>query len=189
MGHHAGDQLLLGASQRLRETVRELETVARLGGDEFVVILESVRHVEQVTEIVTKLLQTLEMPFVLNGQEAFVAGIAIYPLDDTDIDNLVKNADTAMFRAKEQGGNTYQYFKAEMNAKAVQRLKMENALHYALERNEFELHYQPRIDLNSGAIRGMEAVLRWHSPQLGSISPVQFIPLLEETGMIVPVGD
>jgi len=192
LGHHVGDQLLLGASKRLRETVRELDTVARLGGDEFVVILESVRHVEQVTEIVTKLLQALELPFVLEGQEAFVAasaGIAIYPLDDTNIDNLVKNADTAMYRAKEQGGNTYQYFKADMNAKAMQRLNMENALRYALEKNEFELHYQPRVDFNSGAIRGMEALLRWNSPQFGSISPAQFIPLLEETGMIVPVGD
>jgi len=192
LGHHVGDQLLLGASKRLRETVRELDTVARLGGDEFVVILGSVRHVEQVTDVVTKLLLALELPFMLEGQEAFVAasaGISLYPLDDTDIDNLVKNADTAMFRAKEQGGNTYQYFKAEMNAKAVHRLKMENALRYALERNEFELHYQPRINLNSGAIRGMEALLRWNSPVFGRISPVQFIPLLEETGMIVPVGD
>lgn len=192
MGHHAGDLLLLAASRRLRETVRELDTVARLGGDEFVVILGSVRHVEQITDIVTKLLQALEMPFILEGQEAFVAasaGIAIYPLDDTDIDNLVKNADTAMFRAKEQGGNTYQYFKAEMNAQALERLKMETALRYAVEKNEFELHYQPRINFNSGAVRGMEALLRWNSPQFGSISPVVFIPLLEETGLIVPVGD
>ncbi|MBI3776249.1 MAG: EAL domain-containing protein [Gammaproteobacteria bacterium] len=192
LGHHAGDQLLLDASKRLRDTIREFDTVARLGGDEFVVVLGSVRHVEQVTEIATKLLQALEMPFALEGQEAFVAasaGIAIYPLDDTDIDNLVKNADTAMFRAKEQGGNSYQYFKAEMNAKAIHRLKMESALRYGLERNEFELLYQPRVNLHSGAILSMEALLRWNSQQFGNISPVQFIPLLEETGLIVPVGD
>jgi EAL domain-containing protein (putative c-di-GMP-specific phosphodiesterase class I) len=94
-----------------------------------------------------------------------------------------------MFRAKEQGGNTYQYFKAEMNTKAVERLKLESALRYALERQEFELHYQPRVDLNTGSIQGMEALLRWHNPQLGTVSPIQFIPLLEETGLIIPVGD
>ena len=192
LGHHAGDQLLLGAAKRLKKTVRELDTVARLGGDEFMVILESIKHVDEITDIVTKMLVALEKPFMLGSQEAFIAasaGIAIYPFDDNDIDNLVKNADTAMFRAKEQGGNTYQYFKAEMNTKAVERLKLESALRYALERNEFQLHYQPRIDLNTGTVLGMEALLRWNNPQLGPISPVQFIPLLEETGMIVAVGD
>jgi len=192
LGHHAGDQLLLGAAKRLKETVRELDTVARLGGDEFMVILESIKHVDEVTDIVTKMLTALEKPFMLGTQEAFVAasaGIAIYPFDDSDIDNLVKNADTAMFRAKEQGGNTYQYFKAEMNAKAVERLKLESALRYALDRNEFQLHYQPRMDLNTGEVLGMEALLRWNNPKLGSISPIQFIPLLEETGLIVSVGD
>lgn len=192
LGHHAGDQLLRIASARLKDTLRESDTVARLGGDEFVVILESVRHVDEVTGIVTKLLQAMEKPFVLDDQEAFVAasaGIAIYPFDDSDIDNLVKNADTAMFRSKELGGNTYQYFQADMNAKAVLRLRLDSALRHALERNEFELHYQPRIDLRGGAIRGMEALLRWQSPQLGSVPPAQFIPLLEETGLIMPVGD
>lgn len=191
LGHHAGDQLLLGVSKRLQETLRGSDTVARLGGDEFMVILENIRHVGEVTDIVTKLLQSLEKPFLLEGQEAFVgasAGITLYPFDDTGVDNLVKNADTAMFRAKEQGGNTYQYFKAEMNAKSVQRLTLDSALRQALERNEFSLHYQPRVDLNSGAIRGMEALLRWHSSHLGSIPPVQFIPLLEDTGLIMPVG-
>jgi len=129
---------------------------------------------------------------MLEGQEAFVAasaGIAVYPYDDADIDNLVKNADTAMFRAKEHGGNTYQYFKSDMNTKAVERLKLESALRHALERNEFELNYQPRVDLHTGTIRGMEALLRWNNPQLGAVSPLTFIPLLEETGLIVPVGE
>ncbi len=192
LGHHAGDQLLLGASKRLQETIRELDTVARLGGDEFMVILEGIRHVDEVTNIVTKMLTALERPFMIEGQEAFVgasAGIAIYPFDDSDIDNLVKNADVAMFRAKEHGGNSYQYYEAQMNSKALERLKIEGALRYALERNEFELHYQPRVDLITGAVSGMEALLRWNSPQVGAITPLQFVPLLEETGLIVPVGD
>ncbi len=192
LGHHAGDQLLLGASKRLQEILRESDTVARPGGDEFMVILGSIRHVDEITNIVTNLLQSLEKPFLIEGQEAFVsasAGIAIYPFDDAGIDNLVKDADTAMFRAKAQGGNSYQYFKAEMNASAVERLKLDSALRHALERNEFELNYQPRVDLNTGAIRGVEVLLRWHSPELGSISPTQFIPILEETGLIMPVGD
>ncbi|MGD8593998.1 MAG: EAL domain-containing protein [Gammaproteobacteria bacterium] len=192
LGHHVGDQLLVGAAARLTSSVRELDTVARLGGDEFMVILESIKHVDEVTDIVTNLLEALEKPFMLEGQEAFIAasaGIAIYPFDDVEINNLVKNADTAMFRAKEQGGNTYQYFKSDMNTKAVERLKLESALRHALERNEFELYYQPRVDLYTGAINGMEALLRWNNPQLGAVSPLTFIPLLEETGLIVPVGD
>jgi diguanylate cyclase (GGDEF)-like protein/PAS domain S-box-containing protein len=192
LGHHVGDQLLVGATARLTSSVRELDTVARLGGDEFMVILESIKHVDEVTDIVTNLLEALEKPFMLEGQEAFIAasaGIAIYPFDDVDIDHLVKNADTAMFRAKEQGGNTYQYFKSDMNTKAVERLKLESALRHALERDEFELYYQPRVDLHTGAINGMEALLRWNNPQLGAVPPLTFIPLLEETGLIVPVGD
>ena len=192
LGHHVGDQLLVGAAARLTSSVRELDTVARLGGDEFMVILESIKHVDEVTDIVTNLLEALEKPFLLEGQEAFVAasaGIAIYPFDDVDINNLVKNADTAMFRAKEQGGNTYQYFKSDMNAKAVERLKLESALRHALERNQFELYYQPRVDLRTGMIIGMEALLRWNHPQLGKVPPLTFIPLLEETGLIVPVGE
>ena len=192
LGHYAGDQLLLGASSRLKEILRESDTVARPGGDEFMVILGSIRHVDEITNIVTNLLQSLEKPFLIDGQEAFVsasAGIAIYPFDDSGIDNLVKDADTAMFRAKAQGGNSYRYFQAEMNANAVERLKLDNALRHALERNEFKLNYQPRVDLNTGAIRGVEVLLRWHSPELGSISPTRFIPILEETGLIMPVGD
>jgi diguanylate cyclase (GGDEF)-like protein/PAS domain S-box-containing protein len=192
LGHHVGDQLLVGAAARLTSSVRELDTVARLGGDEFMVILESIKHVDEVTDIVTNLLEALEKPFMLEGQEAFIAasaGIAIYPYDDVDINNLVKNADTAMFRAKEQGGNTYQYFKSDMNTKAVERLKLESAMRHALERDEFELYYQPRVDLRTGAVCGMEALLRWNNPQLGAVPPLTFIPLLEETGLIVPVGD
>jgi diguanylate cyclase (GGDEF)-like protein/PAS domain S-box-containing protein len=192
LGHHVGDQLLVGAAARLSSSVRELDTVARLGGDEFMVILEGIKHVDEVTDIVTNLLEALEKPFMLEGQEAFVAasaGIAIYPFDDVDINNLVKNADTAMFRAKEHGGNTYQYFKSDMNAKAMERLKLESALRHALERDEFELYYQPRVDLRTGAISGMEALLRWNNPRIGSVSPYTFIPLLEETGLIMPVGD
>jgi len=192
LGHYAGDQLLLSATRRLLRPIRELDTVARLGGDEFMVVVENIGHVNEITTIVEKFLHAFDKPFTLDQQEVFItasAGISIYPLDDSDIDNLVKNADTAMFRAKAKGGNSYEYFTADMNTQAVERLTLENALRQALARNEFELYYQPRIDLNTEIIVGMEALLRWHHPTLGTISPVKFIPVLEETGLIIPVGE
>lgn len=191
-GHHVGDQLLIGAAKRLSKSVREFDTVSRLGGDEFMVILDGINNVDEVTDIVTQLLKELENPFLLDGQEAFItasAGIAIYPFDNISVENLVKSADTAMFRAKEQGGNIYQYFRADMNTKAVERLALESALRHALERDEFDLYFQPRINLQSGSVTGMEALLRWRHPRLGNVPPMTFIPLLEETGMIVPVGE
>jgi len=192
LGHYAGDQLLLSATRRLLRPIRELDTVARLGGDEFMVVVENIGHVNEITSIVEKFLHAFDKPFTLDQQEVFItasAGISIFPLDDISTDNLVKNADTAMFRAKAKGGNSYEYFTADMNTQAVERLTLENALRQALARNEFELYYQPRIDLNSEIIVGMEALLRWHHPTLGTISPVKFIPVLEETGLIVAVGE
>lgn len=191
-GHHVGDQLLIGAAARLRKSVREIDTVSRFGGDEFMVILESIHNVDEVTDLVERMLLEMEKPFQLDQQEVFVgasAGIALYPIDDTNIDNLLKNADTAMFRAKEIGGNSYQYFQAEMNSKAVERLKLESALRYALEKNQFELYYQPRINVKQDRVIGMEALLRWNHPELGTVSPLHFIPILEETGLIMAVGD
>jgi len=192
LGHHLGDQVLIMAAKRLLSSVREIDTVGRFGGDEFLVILESIKHIDEVTAITTKMLQSLEKAFILNEREMFVAasaGITIFPFDDTDTHNLVRNADTAMFRAKKQGGNTYQYYTSDMNTQVVERLNMENALRRALERNEFQLHYQPRIELATGRITGMEALLRWQHPELGIVSPVKFIPILEETGLIIPVGE
>jgi len=191
-GHLVGDQLLIGAASRLKSAIREIDTVSRFGGDEFMVILESIQSIDEVTDLVNGMLQEMEKPFKLEKQEVFVAasaGIALYPIDDTNIDNLVKNADTAMFRAKETGGNAYQYFQPDMNSKAVERLKLESALRYALEKKEFELYYQPRINIKCNQLIGMEALLRWNHPELGVVSPMVFIPILEETGMIMAVGD
>ncbi|NOZ53915.1 MAG: EAL domain-containing protein [Gammaproteobacteria bacterium] len=192
LGHYAGDQLLLSATRRLLRPIRELDTVARLGGDEFMVIVENIGHMNEITSIVEKFLHAFDKPFTLDQQDVYItasAGIAIYPLDDSDTDNLVKNADTAMFRAKAKGGNSYEYFTADMNTQAMERLTLENALRQALTRNEFELYYQPRVNLETEIIVGMEALLRWHHPTLGCVSPVKFIPVLEETGLIVPVGE
>jgi len=192
LGHHIGDQLLINASHRLSSCIREVDTVARLGGDEFMIVLEMIKHVDEISTVASKLLHTLDKPFTLEGNEVFVgasAGITIYPFDDIDIDNLIKNADTAMYKAKEQGRNTYQYYTADMNTKNVERLTLESALRHALARNEFELYYQPRVDLITNCTVGMEALLRWQHPKLGNISPARFIPVLEETGLIVPVGE
>lgn len=191
-GHHAGDQLLVGAATRLKSVTREIDTVSRFGGDEFMVILESIQNIDEVTDLVNKMLKEMEKPFLIDQQEVFVAasaGIALYPIDDVNLDALVKNADTAMFRAKENGGNSYQFFQQEMNRKAVERLKIESALRYALEKSEFEVYYQPKINIKHNQIVGMEALLRWTHPVLGSVPPLVFIPILEETGMIMAVGD
>jgi|GEM_PF-528200 len=191
LGHHHGDILLQTASRRIQKCIREIDTVARFGCDEFVILLENIHHVSEISSVVNKVLKVLESPFELYGQEVFVAasaGITIFPLDDTVADNLVKNADAAMFRAKDSGGNTYEFFTEQINKQAVKRLAMENALRYALERDEFEVYYQPKINLHTGQLSGMEALLRWNHPQLGTVLPCQFIPILEETGMILAVG-
>lgn len=192
LGHAVGDLLLQEVSKRLGLLLRNGDTVARLGGDEFVIILDDVAKAEDIAKICQKILDSLLKPFFLKGHELFITasiGISLYPNDGRDAETLLKNADTAMYKAKEQGRNNYQHFSPNMNVKALERLSLETNLRRALEREEFFLHFQPFISLATGEIIGMEALIRWRHPDLGMISPAQFIPLAEETGLIVPISD
>ena len=191
LGHDAGDMLLVEIGGRLRRALRSSDVVARLGGDEFVVILEEAAERPEVERVAGELLSVLSQPLQLSGHECHTTasiGIAMYPSDGADMLTLTKNADMAMYLAKEDGKNGFRFFSREIKTQSIERLKMESALRRALERDQFTLHYQPKIDMASGQITGVEALLRWNHPELGSVSPVQFIPLAEETGTIVPIG-
>ncbi|WP_426528659.1 sensor domain-containing phosphodiesterase [Bradyrhizobium sp. McL0615] len=191
LGHDAGDMLLVEIGGRLRRALRSSDVVARLGGDEFVVILEETAERPEVERIAGELLSVLSQPLQLSGHECHTTasiGIAMYPSDGTDMQTLTKNADMAMYLAKEDGKNGFRFFTKEFKTQSIERLKLESALRRALEREQFSLHYQPKIDMASGQITGVEALLRWNHPDLGTVSPGQFIPLAEETGLIVPIG-
>src|SRR5690349_16633723 len=192
LGHVAGDELLRQVAARLRQCVREEDTVARLGGDEFGVILSDLTRADDASVVAQKLIEALIRPFDLGGYEAFVTasvGIASFPRDSEDPEALVKNADAAMFRAKLIGRNNYQFYTAEMNERAVEKLNLENQLRRALERKEFLLHFQPKIDLNTRRATSCEALLRWKLPGNGLVPPRDFVPVLEDSGLIVPVGE
>jgi diguanylate cyclase (GGDEF)-like protein/PAS domain S-box-containing protein len=191
VGHKGGDQLLCQVSQRLRCIFRDSDTLARLGGDEFVVVAERMESEQAAAEMAHRIMQSLATPFLLAGQEFYAScsiGIGIYPKDGTVASDLLKNADAAMYRAKELGRNNFQFYTPTMNERARERLEMDSALRNALLRTELVLHYQPQIDLGSGAVVGMEALIRWQHPKLGLLYPGRFIGLAEETGLIVPIG-
>ncbi len=192
LGHDKGDALLREVAVRLSGTVRRGDTVARLSGDEFALVLADMGHVDDAVHVAQKILDVFNQPFLVSGYHLFVTasmGITLYPFDDRSAQELLRNADVAMYRAKESGKNNYRFYVAEMTAKVSERLALENDLRYALEHGEFSLVYQPIADCRSGRIIGMEALLRWNHPERGMISPTLFIPLAEETGYIIPIGE
>jgi diguanylate cyclase (GGDEF)-like protein len=191
LGHEAGDQLLQEVANRLRGCVRDSDTVARLGGDEFVVLLPELGDGMYAATVAQKILAVIAKPFVLIGREFRVTasiGISAYPQDGLDEQTLTKNADIAMYQAKAEGKNNFQFYSEKLNANSLARLTLESGLRHALERNEFRLHYQAKRDILSRRVTGMEALLRWEHPDLGVVAPMQFIPVAEETGLIVPIG-
>ena len=192
LGHHVGDQLLCEMSRRLSSCVRDGDTVSRLGGDEFVLLLNGLGEVDAVASLMEKLLDEITLPWITQSGQFDVTssiGIALYPDDGSDAQTLLKHADSAMYRAKELGRNNFQFFTEELNAMMIERLELETGLRRALERNQFCLYYQPRVDIRTGAITGAEALLRWRVSDHELMQPGKFIPVAEETGLIVPIGE
>jgi diguanylate cyclase (GGDEF)-like protein/PAS domain S-box-containing protein len=192
LGHPAGDTLLQQIGHRLTETLRIGDTVARAGGDEFLILVPGLHSAEDAGPVAEHVLASLSAPFIVSGQTLRVTGsvgLAICPRDASDVESLIKYADTALYLAKEQGRNTFRFFSPELDARVRARMHLENDLHQAVEREEFVLHYQPQIELASGRIIGVEALLRWLHPQRGLVAPAAFIPTAEETGLILPIGE
>ena len=192
LGHSLGDALLKGVSDRIRHCVREGDTLARFGGDEFTLLIPRIEHIEDAAKIAQKIIETLKIPFVVSDRELFVStsiGVSIYPTDGTDPETLVRNADTAMYRAKDSGRDNYQLYAPAMNARALERLALENMLRKALTARELTIYYQPIINATAQAVVGMEALLRWNHPELGLLTPGHFISVAEHSGIIVPIGE
>lgn len=192
LGHASGDSLLEVISHRLRESIRGTDTVSRFGGDEFLVVLSHITGNEAVVSVCTKILEDITKPAKINGHELSTScsiGVTVYPDDGDDFDALLRKADSAMYYAKDAKGNTYRFFDSKMNEDAIELVGLRNGLRIALERNEFVLHYQPQIDLSSGAVIGAEALIRWQHPELGLLPPGKFITLAEDSGLIVPIGE
>ncbi|MFA6443558.1 MAG: EAL domain-containing protein, partial [Sterolibacterium sp.] len=192
LGHAVGDELLMEVARRLRDGVRDSDVVARLGGDEFVLVLTEVDNATAAARVADKILRALGEPYAIGEEELHVTpsiGLAFYPDDGDDCETLMKHADIAMYHAKSQGRNNVQFFTAEMNQAAVERLSLDHDLRVALEERQFELHYQPQLDASSGSVVGVEALVRWRHPRDGLVSPLKFIPVAEETGLIIPLGE
>ncbi|MFH1945795.1 MAG: EAL domain-containing protein [Acidobacteriota bacterium] len=193
LGHDAGDKMLKEVASRLVECVRDSDTVARMGGDEFMIILPKITKAQDAAVIAQRVIESFDSPFTLNGHDCMIGasiGISQYPTDGDDYESLVKNADIAMYKAKEIGGKNYQFYNPAMNMAAFQQLVLENKLRVAVENKEFVLHYQPLINLKDFRIEGMEALIRWKDPEMEDlIYSSQFIPLAEETGLIIPIGE
>ena len=191
LGHEAGDELLKTIATRFKQTLRAMDVVARLGGDEFVILVEEVENSGQLVTVAQKILSVAMKPVLLMGEECRVTasiGISMYPKDGEDEQVLMKTADKAMYFAKEEGKNNYQFYSETMKSQSIEQLSLETHLRLALERKELSLNYQAKLDFRTGAITGVEALLRWHSPVLGDVTPTQFIPVAEETGLIIPIG-
>jgi len=192
LGHSMGDGLLKSVAERIRRCVREGDTVARFGGDEFTLLIPRIDRVDDAAKIAQKILETLKIPFSILDHELFVTtsvGISIYPNDGGDAETLVRNADTAMYRAKDQGRDNYQLYAPAMNARALERLALENMLRKAISHRELVLFYQPVADMKTKTIVGVEALIRWKHPELGLLSPAHFISVAETSGLIIPIGD
>ncbi len=192
LGHSQGDELLRSVSTRLARTVRETDTLSHIGGDEFSIIIEDIRHVEDIAIIADNLSRILEHDITLDDQSVHIKasmGITLYPQDGTDTSTLLRNAEVALYRAKDRGRNRYQFFSPELSQQALQKLNIENSLRNAIENNELVIHYQPKVHMQSGIPSSMEALVRWQHPQKGLISPDEFIPTAEESGLIVPLGE
>lgn len=192
LGHTAGDGLLRAVAARLLDCTRKEDTIARVGGDEFICVLETLHQEDRVASFAHKILKIMESPFQIEGHECFVTasiGVCLFPRDGEDVETLLKHADTAMYRAKENGRDNIQFYARDLHIRTLERLVMEQDLRHALERQELELYYQPQLDLRQNRIIGVEALLRWRHPQRGMISPLDFVPLAEETGLIETIGE
>lgn len=192
LGHSFGDELLSKVGGHLKLHMRKGDTIARLGGDEFIMMQSNIKDFGEVTHLATRILEMFQEPWLLDGHEFYVTasiGISVFPGDGTDLNTLMKNADAAMYRAKEMGKNNFQLFTSELNSRIIERLAVEGSLRKAVEKNELELVYQPQISLKTGMAVSVEALLRWHHPDLGIIMPENFIPLAEESGLIIPIGE
>jgi len=192
MGHVMGDELLKAVSERLTRCLRGGDTAARQGGDEFTVFLQRIERIDDVIGVIERIFSAFEPPFVLDGAQLFLTvsvGISVYPEDGDDAETLFKNADIALYQAKAVGRNTYKFFSKSMNEKIAKKIDIEGRLRRALAKGEFTLHYQPQVNVDTGKVIGMEALIRWKDPERGMVSPMDFIPVAEDTGLITPIGD
>jgi diguanylate cyclase (GGDEF)-like protein/PAS domain S-box-containing protein len=192
IGHDAGDMLLQIASKRLKNNIRNTDAIARVGGDEFIIVLNALNKVDKITNVVRKVIDSLQKRIVIKGHELYITtsiGVSVYPYDGTDVATLMKNADLALYRAKELGRNNYQFCTPEMTSKAQQKMTRQNAIIQAFAKNEFQLYYQPKLDLNSQRISGLEALLRWHNPEYKNVNAAEIIHLAEDTGLILILNE